>query len=159
LHKRYTHQGRPDLLFILMTETRSKDGFSERINRWTLGFVNPREEQEYQEYIDTNTMMPWGMKVGTWCAVGLMLVNQSYNFIMIYGGFYAERSTRVVEICMATFLAAALGVEIVLRTTKRGKCFQGALIYLCMLTYAVTHPFVTNKWPVFGIQYPASLFP
>jgi hypothetical protein len=140
-----------------MTQTKSKDGFLERITKWTLAFVDPNEEQEYREYIATHTMVPWGMKICTYVAVFLMLVNQVYNFIMVYGGFFVTRSTREVEICMACFAGTAFVVESAIGITKRGKCFQGFFLYTCMMIYAVTTAFITNKWPVFGIQY--LLFP
>ncbi len=140
-----------------MTQANSTDGFLERIKGWTLVFVDPNEEHDYLEYIATHTMVPWGMKVCTYGAVFLLLVNQVYNFIMVYGGFFVTRSTREVEICMACFSGTAFVVECAIGITKRGKCFQGFFLYTCTTIYAVTTAFITNKWPVFGIQY--LLFP
>jgi hypothetical protein len=136
-----------------MATAKSKDGFTEHINNFTLQFRDTEEEEKYQSYVQTHTLAPTGLKIVTYGLVALTLLNQIYTVIMILLGMNIRSSPLTAQIAMMTLTCCSVMIDLYLRWTQKARWCHGFLIYISIPINCVAGGFLYNNLPILGIRY------
>jgi hypothetical protein len=127
--------------------------FAERVNLWTLRFLDPKQEELYQNTLDTNIRFPWLMQILTYVLIVLhcgyrciTLLSAATTRFIPCGSVTAESST-------LTFLVVCVLGELLFLKDPKCRCLRGSCFYCGSTIVAIAASFYTHHTPCFGLMY------
>jgi hypothetical protein len=126
--------------------------FDESIYYWSLAFINPHEEQLYQQEMTTNPPTPYMMKVVAVLVVAISIFYRLLTLSSALLGLSAKTAGLTIELIFCGVVVGAALAELILYICGWCPRLQGVLIYTTLNCISPTAAFYTQKAPVFGMM-------
>ena len=134
-----------------MTENKTDDSFERSINKWSLFFIDEKEEAEYQSVMRKNQRLPPAATYLFYFGIAMHLL---YRIIAIISSFMKTGipfAPIYIEAILLACIVSSIVLEFCLRRYQLLEKIQGLSLYTVLPAVVVTAAFYTQKTPHFGV--------